>query len=888
MRVSPSQLARRLGVFLRRRSYERRLEEELRFHVEMATSRHLARGSSAAEARELTRREFGSVPRFKEEMRDARGITFVDDLWRDVRFAVRALLRTPGFTAIALLTFALGIGANTAIFSIVNAVLLRPLPYPNAQRIVRVYESLKGDPEPGAVSYPNWRDWQQQATSFDALGGYTVNTAILGGDQQPEPARDAAVSANVFRILGVRPLLGRTFVPDEEANGKNHVVILSEALWRRRFGSDPSVIGKSIPIEGEPYLVIGVMSASFNFPAGPTRMDVWTPFVAPEQALDPRSRGWHWMRVVGLLKPGVSVERADREMKQIAQRLEQQYPAAQVNRSTITQTLQESLVGKTRPVLVVLLGAVFLVLLIACANVANLLLARNASRQSDTALRAALGAGRGRLARQFLTESVVLALLGAALGLGVARVSLHLLTALGDSSLPITGDIPLDRNVMFALLASAVACGLAFGVAPALQLGPKTLRGGLDRLTARTTASGEMRRFRNGHVIAQIALSLMLLVGAGLLLRGFVTLRNTDPGLEPERVLTAMLAVPRSYAASGTATQRVLRPVLDRVRAIPGVLAAGTTSMLPIDQTGSDASFWVDTRPWPKSGDEPLIEVRNVSPRYFTAMHVPLEAGRDFEESDDSTTVMRCVVNQAVARLFFASESPLGHHLLQGGPERHQSFEIVGVAADVKQSGLDAPPRPEVYMSYADQRADYSSGSAWLVVKTAVPELSIVSQVRAAVHEVAPDVAFSNARSMTEVIDHSLAGRKLTLTLFALFAVVALALATSGLYGVIYYLVTQRTREIGIRVALGADRTRVVWLVLSQAASLVAVGIAVGIAGALALSRLLGAMLYGVGAHDPVTFASVPVVLALVALVATLIPAWRAARVDPVIALRSE
>jgi putative ABC transport system permease protein len=885
---SASQLARRLGLFIQRRSFERRLEEELRFHMDMVTSRHLALGSSEAEACTLTQREFGSMNRFKEEIRDARGMTLMDDLWRDVRLAVRALLRTPGFTAIALLTFALGIGANTAIFSLVNAVLLRPLPYPNADRIVRVFESLKDNPEPSAVSYMNWRDWQQQSTSFDALGGYSVNDALLGGEQEPEPARDAAVTANVFQILGARPLLGRTFAANEEVKGKNHVVVLSEALWRRRFGSDPFIVGKSIPLEDEPYLIIGVMPASFNFPAGPARTDVWTPFEVPEQALDARSRGWHWMRVVGLLKPGVSVERADREMKQIARRLELQYPDQQVNRSTITQSLQESLVGKTRPVLVVLLGAVFLVLLIACANVANLLVARNASRQSDTALRTALGAGRGRLARQFLTESVVLALFGAGLGLGVARLSLHLLTKLTEASLPISGDIPLDRNVLLVLLLSSLACGLAFGIAPVLQLEPGKMRYGLGRLTVRTTASGEMRRLRNGHVIAQVALSLMLLVGAGLLLRGFVALRNTDPGLDPERVLTAMLAVPHSYAASGTETQHVLRPLLDRVRAIPGVRAAGTTSLLPIDQTGSDASFWVDTRPWPKRGDEPLIEVRNVSPQYFTTMNVPIRAGRGIEEDDDSTSVMKCVVNEAVVRLLFPNENPLGHHLLQGNPEQHQEFEIIGVVADVKQSGLNTPARPEVYMSYADQRANFSADGAWLVVKTAVPELSIVPQVRAAVHDVAPDVALSNVRPMMDVIEHSLDDRKLTLMLFALFALVALVLAASGLYGVIYYLVTQRTREIGIRVALGADRTRVVWLVLSQGATLVGMGIAVGVAGALALSRLLGAMLYGVGARDPVTFASVPVLLALVALVATLIPAWRAARVDPVIALRAE
>jgi predicted permease len=458
---------------------------------------------------------------------------------------------------------------------------------------------------------------------------------------------------------------------------------------------------------------------------------------------------------------------------------------------------------------------------------------------------------------------------------------------LGDSTLPIAGDVPLDGNVLLALLAVSVSCGLGFGVAPALQLSPSSVRAGASG-TLRTTASGEMRRLRNGHVIAQIAMSLMLLVGAGLLMRGFVALRNTDPGLDPDHVLTAMIAVPRHYATDGSETGRVLRPLLEQVRAIPGVRAAGITSMLPIEQSGSQASFWVDTRPWPTPGSEPLIEVRGVSPQYFTTMRIPLESGRDLTESDDSTGTLKCVVNQALVHLLFPNESPLGHHLLQGRPEEHQDFEVVGVVADVRQAGLDAPPLPEMYTSYADPRAGYTVGSVWLVVKTAVPELSIVPQLRAALHSVAPDVALANVRPMSDVIENSLAGRKLTLTLFALFAAVALALAASGLYGVIYYLVAQRTREIGIRVALGADKAHVVRFVMSQGALLIGMGIAVGLVGAFALSRLLGAMLYGVGTHDPITFASVPVLLALVALVATLIPAWRAARVDPVIALRAE
>ena len=888
MHYAIARAVRRFRLLVNRRSFERDLEDELRFHMDMATSRHVAHGMRALDARALTRREFGSMDRFKDEVRDARGLTISDDVGRDLRFAARTLRRTPGFTAIALLTFALGIGANTAIFSIVNAVLLRPLPYPNADRLVRVYEILKDDPRPGSVSVMNWYDWRRQAASFAALGGYSASGGILGGEGEPERVRVGYVSAEVLPMLGVRPARGRLFLKDEDVKGKHRVVVLSDALWRRRFGADSSIVGRSIPLEGTPYVVVGVMPPSFNFPAGPVPMDLWAPFVPPDQALDPRSRGWHWMSVVGLLKPGVTLTQADAEMKQIARRLELEYPGPQVNRSATTLTMHEALVGDVRPVLLVLLGAVFLVLLIACANVANLLLARNATRQKEIAVRIALGAGRGHIGRQLLAESLLLALGGALLGLGVARLALSALTAVGSDLLRVGGSILIDGRVLLTLLAAALACGIAFGIAPVFQRSPAKMRASLAGLTVKTTSSSEVQRFRSGLVIAQVALSLMLLVGAGLLLRAFVALQSTDPGLRPERVLTARLAVPRHFARENTETEQVLRPVLESVRGIPGVSAAGITSLLPIEETGAMASFWIDRRPWPKPGSEPMVEVRGISPGYFATMGVPIIAGRDLQEQDDSTGGSKVVVNEAVVRRFFSGENPIGRKLLQGSPQQHDEYEIVGVVRDVKQSGLDVPPRPEMYSSYADKRASFAVGDVALAIKTSVPELSIVPQVRRVVAELARGVALTNVRPMEEVIEHSLADRRLTLTLFLLFAGVALALALSGLYGVIYYLVTQRTREIGIRVALGADQSRVVRLVLGQGALLAAVGIVIGLAGALALSRLLGGLLYGVSARDPITFTGVSVLLALVALLATLIPAWKAAKVDPIIALRAE
>ena len=882
-------LLRRLRHLIGRRRFERDLDDELRFHMEMSAAHHATLGYSPAEVRALTHREFGSMSRYKEEVRDARGLTFVDEVTRNLRFGLRALVRTPGFTLIALITFALGIGANTAIFSIVNAVLLRPLPFPNAGRVVRLFETMQDQPGHGSVNYLNLQDWKRSATtSFERIAPYYVSTLLMDGDGEPERLREGVIAADVLPILGTKPMLGRAFVPDDEVRGKNRVVILGEALWRRRFGSNPNVVGKTVTLEGTPFTIIGVMPRGFNFPAGPRPVDLYGPFVPPQQALDPRARGWHWLQVVGLLKPGASIERADAELKQAAARIAVAEPSSMKGRSTAVVSMQEALVGDIRRMLYVLLGSVFLVLVIACANVANLLLARNAARKKDVAVRVALGASRAQLARQFLTESILLALTGAILGLGVCWALLKLLVTLGPQTLPVGTQIPIDLRVMLVLLGAAVLCGLAFGVAPALQLSSESVSSGLAGLTVKTTAGGEMRRFRSALVMVQVALSLMLLVGAGLLMRGFVALQSTDPGLVTERVLTARVAVPRRFLQGGIETDRLLRPLLQNVRAVPGVSEAGLTSLLPIDQFGSSASFWVDRKDWPANASEPLFEVRTISPGFLAAMGIKLKAGRDFTEADDTTGSLKTIINEAAAQLLMPGESPIGRHLLQGNPTQHIDFEIIGVASNVRQSGLDVAPKPEMYTPYADLRADWWGGDMSLVVKTKVPETSVISQVRQATMNVARDVALTNIRTMDDVVDESLSGRKLTLALFAVFAGVALALAVSGLYGVIYYLVTQRTREIGIRVALGADKRRIVRLVLGQSAVLVGAGIAGGLLGAFLFSKMLNKLVYGVGTHDPVTFIAVPVVLAVAALAATAFPAWRAVRVDPVIALRAE
>ena len=550
--------------------------------------------------------------------------------------------------------------------------------------------------------------------------------------------------------------------------------------------------------------------------------------------------------------------------------------------------MRDDVIGRVRPTLLVLLGAVVLVLLIACANVANLLIARNAARRRDAAVRVALGASRGQLVRQRLVESIVLALGGALLGLGFAYLGLRILATLSGTMLPVVGPVAMDARVLTVLAAAAVLCGLAFGIAPAMQSTRSGVRHALADLTVKTTTGTEMRRFRGALVVTQIALSLMLLVGAGLLMRAFVRLQSTDSGLTTERVVTARLAVPNRYTRDNTATEQLLRPLLERVRAIPGVQHAGIVSLLPIEETGATVSFWVDDRPWPKSGTEPFAEVRTVSPGYLATMGVPINAGRDLEEHDDSMSVTKVVVNETLARTFFPGENPIGHRVLQGSADRYVEWEIVGISGDVRQSGLAEAPRVEIYTSYRDMRANFARGDVALMVKTSAADASIVPDLRRALKTVAPDAALMNVRPMDEVIAQSLASRKLILLLFGSFAGIALVLAASGLYGVIYYLVAQRTREIGIRMALGADRARVLRLVLRQGAALAVGGIAVGLVGAVMLSRLLAGLLYGVSTHDPLTFVTVPLVLGAVALIASLVPAWRAARVDPVVALKTD
>jgi len=874
---------RRLRLLRGRPAFEQELDEELRFHLEMAAKQHEERGLSPKAARALAEREFGRVERYKDEVRDVRGITWMDDVGRDFRFALRTLRKSPTFVVVAVLCLALGIGANAAIFSVVDAVLLRPLPYADPARLVRVYETMpsRGFAN-GSASWANYLDWVQQLKGFSGLAAYTGQSKNLSGTEGGAERLEAvATTANLFDVLGVHPRLGRGFQAGEDVAGAAQVVVLREGLWQRRFGANPAILGQTLTLDGQPYTVIGVMPETTRFPAG-SQTDIFIPLVRHEDYQN--RRGHHFLSVVGRLGEGVTLEAANSELVQVAKRIEEAWPANQTGRSATAVPLTESVVGQVRPALLMLLGAVGLVLLIACANVANLLLARAASRQQEVAIRLALGASRARIIRQMLVEGLLLSLGGALLGLVLALWGLSALEALVQRALPLTGGIPLQGRIFAFLLAVATGSAVLFGLVPALQATRGDLRSGLTGTGTKATGSSSHHRFRNALVVAEIALSLVLLVGAGLLMRDFVKLLRTEPGLDASNVLTVHLPVPSGKYAADQLGPRLFEPVLERARNLPGVKSAAMISLLPIQEAYTDGSYEVEGEPKPAPGQEPMAEWRFTSPDFFRSLGIPLLAGRDFTNEDGRQKTLPIIINEALARRHFQGQSPLGKRLTFDGDQA----TIIGVVGDVRQAGLDRQPLPEIHIPYNHQRYGGWISEVTMVLKTTVTPTSVTSALREAVRSVDADQPLYQILTMEEVIGGSVAERRLNLLLLGTFALIALVLATAGLYGVISYLVAQRTREIGIRVALGARTRDVVWLVMRQGGRLTAVGICVGIAGALALSRVMESLLYGVSARDPLTLGALAAILGAVALVATWLPARRAARVDPVIAIKSE
>jgi putative ABC transport system permease protein len=875
-------------------AHEAEIVEELAQHLDDVYERSLRGGASETEARSAALQELAGdllndlprakTPVYQQPVFERSGrFTLFADLLHDLRYAVRMQRKNPAFTIIAVIALALGIGANTAIFSVVNTVLLRPLPYKDPERLAMVWEddTRHGYPRdtPAAANYVDWRDQNQ---SFEGMAAIADESFNLTGSGDPERLEGRRVSANLFPLLGVEPEIGRVFTATEDQPGSQRVVLLSYGLWQRRFGGDPGIVGKPLTLNGETYIVTGVMPARFQFPSNDD--EVWVPIGLSAQEAANRNR--HYLYVIARLKPGVTLAQAQIDMSTIATRLQQQYPEANADLGAVVTSLHEHLVGDIKPALLILLGAVGLVLLIACANVANLLLARAAVRQKEIAVRVALGARRLRLIRQFLTESLLLSLLGGVVGLAIAFGGMIFLKAFIPENISQARDISLDFRVLGFTLLVSVVTGLIFGLAPSIQATRfnqiETLKeGGRDAATG-----GSGKRLRSLLVTAEVAISLVLLIGAGLLINSFLRLRNIDPGFRADNLLTMKIVLPEPKYEEPERRATFYTDLIQRVQSLPGVRSAAVTTNLPLYRQGNSISISIEGRPEPPPGQELIVVTRIISPGYFDTMSIPLLNGRPFTEQDTPTSPNVVVISETMARRFWPGEDAIGKRLAAGRFRTPEDWiQVVGIVKDVRQFELTAEPRPQMYLSYR-QAAFFAPRD--LVVKTDVDPASMATTVRKTVWEVDKDQPVSNIRTMEEILAGSIARQRFSMLLLAIFAGVALVLAGVGIYGVMSYSVAQRTREIGIRMALGAQTGAVLKLAVAYGMKLVIAGIVIGLIAAFALTRVMSTLLFGVTATDPATFTLISLLLVAVAALASYIPARRATKVNPIIALRYE
>lgn len=817
---------------------------------------------------------------------------------QDLRYALRQLIRSPAFTLVAVVTLALGIGANTAIFSVVNAVLLRPLPYPQSDRLVWLSERGPNFPTM-SISYPNFSDWREQQKVFDQIGVYNWGSYNLTGRGQPVRLTGVRISADAFTALRTRPAIGRVFTNEEDQPGASPVVVLSHALWEERFGGNAGVLQQSITLDGRPYVVIGVMPAGFAFPS---RTDFWVPVGPLSSAENWKSRGNHpGLLGVARLKPGVTLEQARADMEAIAIRLEKQYPESNTENRVRVEPLLDNYVRNVRAALWTLLGAVTLVLAIACANVANLLLARGAARQKEMAVRAALGAGRWRIARQLLTESLVLSVSGGVLGLGLAWGAVRLIVGLSGDAIPRSQEIGLEIAVLLFTGGIAVLTGMLFGLAPAWQASRPELHDTLK--DAARGITGGRARLRHGLVVAEVALTLVMLAGAGLLLRSFYRLQQVQAGFSHERVVTFRLDLPDRKYEADDAPIRFYQSLIEKLAALPGVESASLASRLPLGENDWQTSFVVDGQPEPPPNQRPSMEVQVVSPEYFRTMGIPVLRGRAFTDQDDLSHLRgqdlggmsrnerliagmtSMIIDQEFARKHWPGQDPIGKRIrLPWGP-KGPLLTVVGVVGRVKLGRLNE--EGGFVQAYLSCRQVPERGMA-VVLKTTLPPSAMVDAARREVQALDAEQPLYDVRTLAEMRDRSIAPQRMNLTLLGTFAVVGLTLALIGLYGVLAYAVTQRRREIGVRMALGAQPAQVLQLVIGHGMRLVLLGLGIGLAGALAVTRLLRTLLFSVGPADPLTFALTPLLLILAALLACWLPASRASRVDPMEALRCE
>ena len=871
-------------------AHEAEIVEELAQHVEDVYERSIKTGAPAPEAKRIALLELDDDKLRKEIQRSQKPFreqpvpgsgrsNVLADLLHDLRYAARTQVKNPAFTIVAVIALALGIGANTAIFSVVNTVLLRPLPYKDPDRLVLVWEdnTKQGYPRdtPTAANFIDWRDQNQV---FEGMAAFTPDNFNLTGIGDPERLQGRRISASVFQLLGVDPQIGRVFTSAEDQPGSERVVLLSYGLWQRRFGGDSSIVGKALSLNGRSYTVVGVMPAGFQFPSSADQ--VWVPIAfTPEEAAD---RTTHYLKVLARLKPGVMLSQAQTDMSTIATRLQQQYPQSNTDVGAVVTPLQEYFVGDIKPALLILLGAVALVLLIACANVANLLLARAAVRQKEIAVRVALGARRWRLIRQFLTESVMLSTMGGVVGLVIAYGGLILLRSFIPENISQARQISIDFKVLGFTLFVSVATGVIFGLAPAIQAvrfnQSETLKeGGRDAATG-----GSGKRLRSLLVTVEVAISLVLLIGAGLLINSFLRLRNVDPGFRVDHLLTMKIVLPMPKYEDAERRSAFYQELVQRVEALAGVRSAAVTY-----SEGSSIVIRIEGRPEPAPGEQqPIVVTTIISPEYFDTMGIPLLKGRQITEQDTRTGPNVVVISETMARRYWPNEDAVGKRIALGPIKTPRDwFQVVGVVKDIRQYGLTIDPEPRMYFSH--KQTDFFPPQD-LLVRTDVDPASVASTVRNAVWAIDKDQPVSNIETMEEVLTDSIARQRFSMLLLAIFAAVALVLAAVGIYGVMSYSVAQRTHEIGIRMALGAQTGAVLKLAVGYGMKLVLTGIVVGLVAAFALTRVMSTLLFGITATDPTTFTLISLLLVLVAALASYIPARRATKVDPIIALRCE
>jgi putative ABC transport system permease protein len=883
-----SDLFFRVRSLFRRKAVEAELDDELRFHFEQQLEKYVNSGLTPAEALRRVRIEFGGIAQVKEECREARGVHMMENLFQDIRYGLRMLRKSPGFTVVALLTLALGIGANTAIFSVVYGVLLHPLPYQDPSRLVVLHETT---PKVGtvSVSYPNFLDWRAQSRAFSkmaAVASVAFNLAGIGsGLDQPENISGAAVSSNFLSMLGVRPVLGRNFDASQDQAGTPPVVLLSYPLWQSHFGGALNVLGRTVALDGHSYTIIGVLPPDFRWIE---KTDVLEPIGVRANVPDFNDRGERGdMLAIGRLAPGIGFAQARAEMEGIAARLARAYPGSNDQFGIALQPIRDMFVGDLRPSVLVLFGAAVFVLLIACANVANLFLMRGAGRAKEIALRLAVGASRSRIVYQILVESFVLAFLGGLLSLALAFVGIRGLARLIPADMLAGASVNLNGPVLLFAAGVIVLCTFIFGLAPASHSTRPDVQSELKESGRAMSASAGQGRMRGALAIAEVSLALILLVGAGLMMKSLYRLLLVDPGFRPDRVLSMNMSLRRAQYAKDPAVLNFWQRVLDQVHRLPGVESVAVGTVVPLTDSHSRGDITLEGMALPKPGSFPHPDIHEVSPGYASTLGIPLLRGREFTDADTETAPQVAMINAALAQRYFAHQDPIGKRLMFGHPSPKSPpkwITIVGVAGDTKLYGLANPARLEVYVPFRQS----ASSDMTLIVKSGIEPAALTSSIRNVIASIDKEQPISAIATMQQLVKNSVTGRRITLILLGVFGGLALVLGAIGIYGVLAYSVAQRTHEIGIRMALGARRGDVLRMILAQGAKIAGAGVIIGTLASLGLTRLMSNLLFSVSPADPVTFAAVAIVLVLVALLASYVPARRTLRVDPMIALRHE